>query len=443
MPATFIGSATGTNTATMPSHQTGDLILVAAFRIGSSTAPSLPAGFTDVLSGGNATAPAISIRIGYKIAASGSETVGTWTNATSLEVHVFRGQSPSPIGDSARTFGTTSNISYASLTLVDSSGNSIVAAFGVANSTTSTVENPPTGMTLRTSGIVGTEEVAGFDTNGGVTSWTSKNVALGASMRSVGAVVEIKAPPSVTISASVTTTSTLLKAAGHTVSAAAAASVAILKARGQTISAAVSSAASLVQQGRKVIAVSSSAAATLAKSIGKRVAVLSAAVTVATKSVAKSVSIAVTGGIVIGALKVKTQIISAVASSSVGIFRAIGKSVSVYGSIAITIRKAISKTLAIASTSATSIAYVRTLLLIVTVAASTTVSVTRSIGKQFAVSADVVVAILTGAIKSWIALKRYVSGSWIVNRLKMYQSGVWVKPTLKRYIGGVWTDVTD
>ena len=34
----------GTNTATVPTHSAGDMILVASFRDGSTTPPSLPSG---------------------------------------------------------------------------------------------------------------------------------------------------------------------------------------------------------------------------------------------------------------------------------------------------------------------------------------------------------------------------------------------------------------
>lgn len=83
-----VGTAIGTTTATMPAHQSGDLLIGYAFRDGSNTAPSLPSGWTN---GDNSGANSCSARLGYKVATSSGETSGTWTNATSLIIVVLRG----------------------------------------------------------------------------------------------------------------------------------------------------------------------------------------------------------------------------------------------------------------------------------------------------------------------------------------------------------------
>lgn len=84
-----VGAATGTDSVTMPAHQAGDLIVAFAFRDGSTTLPTLPAGWTSRLAPTGANS--CSMRLATKIAASSSETSGTWTNATSLIVLVLRG----------------------------------------------------------------------------------------------------------------------------------------------------------------------------------------------------------------------------------------------------------------------------------------------------------------------------------------------------------------
>lgn len=190
----FVGAAsTATSAAvTMPSHQTGDLILAFAFRKGSPTPPSLPSGFTSIRaqqeSGGGS-----SFRLGYKIAASGSETSGNWTNATSLAVQVYRNVSDSPIGGNAWSDGTTSSIIYPGVTLADADGSSWVATFAGISINTSTIEAPPTGQVLRTNATDATNgEIAGFDTNGGITSWADQTIGIGASGSSLTVSVEIK-----------------------------------------------------------------------------------------------------------------------------------------------------------------------------------------------------------------------------------------------------------
>lgn len=81
--------ATGTgNTATLPPHVAGDLIIVQANRSGSTTPPTLASGFTNMSSQG---ATNISARVGYKVAGSSAESGGTWSNAVSWMAIVVKG----------------------------------------------------------------------------------------------------------------------------------------------------------------------------------------------------------------------------------------------------------------------------------------------------------------------------------------------------------------
>ena len=84
----YIGSNwNGGTTVTLPTHQAGDFLLFYAIN-GSFTTPSLPAGRTNIANG---SFGAWYVRVGYLIAASGSETSGTWSSANHLHVMVFRG----------------------------------------------------------------------------------------------------------------------------------------------------------------------------------------------------------------------------------------------------------------------------------------------------------------------------------------------------------------
>lgn len=175
MTAPLIGSAKGTNTATAPTHQAGDLMLVDASRNNSNTAPTLPAGFGSV---GTITGSTNSMRVGYKKCKSASETVGTWTNATEVVVHIYRPSAGNicEIGASKGTTGTVTPASYAGLTLVDQTGNSTIVCFGQAKGNATTIEGPPTGTTLREDNVA-TGELCSFDTNGGVSSWSTQTVS--------------------------------------------------------------------------------------------------------------------------------------------------------------------------------------------------------------------------------------------------------------------------
>jgi hypothetical protein len=185
MAISFVGSATGTNSiASMPAHQAGDLLLFFAYRDGNITAPSLPSGYTNKGTSSSGSAADASARIGYKIATSSSETSGTWTNATSLICHVYRGvNQTTPLGSDldGSTYETelNSTVKYPTLTLDVSNGSSWIAAFVGHDATNTNIQTAPTGMTNRTNVVDATDEAAGHDTNGGVSSWTTKSVSVG------------------------------------------------------------------------------------------------------------------------------------------------------------------------------------------------------------------------------------------------------------------------
>jgi len=199
MAISYIGSATGTNSiASMPAHQAGDLLLFFAFRDGSTTAPSLPSGYTNKLTKSESGLN-VSCRVGYKIAASNSETSGTWTSATSLICQVYRGvDQTTPLGGSS-SYNTTDAgydnvIEYRTITMSNTSGSSWVAGFAGHEETNTSLETAPTGMVNRTNVVDATDEAAGHDTNGGVTSWSTQTVSAGGTLGGwCSAVVEILA----------------------------------------------------------------------------------------------------------------------------------------------------------------------------------------------------------------------------------------------------------
>lgn len=83
------GAAAASTTVAMSSHQAGDLIVCYAFRTGSTTLPTIPAGWTTI-SSQTLASPATCAVAAYKIATSSSETTGTWTSAAGVAVNVFR-----------------------------------------------------------------------------------------------------------------------------------------------------------------------------------------------------------------------------------------------------------------------------------------------------------------------------------------------------------------
>ena len=174
---TFVGATavTGT-TGTIPAHNVGDLLVAFAYRDGNNTAPSLASGWTNINSstGSNSN----STRLAYRIA-TGSDTASGWTNATEVIIHVYRGQSASPIGANATQAGNSTTVTYPTLALTVTDGTSWIVGFAGDRNTNTTLENSPTNMTQRSTRVDGTAEVSSHDTNGGVSSWSATSVPVG------------------------------------------------------------------------------------------------------------------------------------------------------------------------------------------------------------------------------------------------------------------------
>ena len=87
-------AAASATSVTLPEHQAGDFLLVVAlttFASSGSVQPTLPAGWTSVRADAGGTSSYGKATIGYRIAASGAEASGTWTNANTVIAVVCRG----------------------------------------------------------------------------------------------------------------------------------------------------------------------------------------------------------------------------------------------------------------------------------------------------------------------------------------------------------------
>lgn len=167
------------NTITIPvGHATGDLLVMFAFRDGSTTAPTIPAGWTQV---GLNTGTLTSSSTAYRVATSSSETSGTWTNADALICHVYRGQlaSGTPVINSGAQAGTGTSVNYSGIVTMTGPGTSWVALFAGHSSVDTSLETPKTGTTNRSNNVGATCEVAGHDTNSTVASFSFGSVTVG------------------------------------------------------------------------------------------------------------------------------------------------------------------------------------------------------------------------------------------------------------------------
>lgn len=154
------GAAAAAATVAMPTHQAGDMIVVFSFRDGSNTFPTMPAGYTGWSQTGTQTC---SFTAGYKIAASSSETTGTWTNANSIVVGVYRKSSTetwtTPVCYFLQSTGTsidyaTSSSSYFGGRYANPQSNTTVWGIRFAGHRTATdlATSTPSGWTARTAG---------------------------------------------------------------------------------------------------------------------------------------------------------------------------------------------------------------------------------------------------------------------------------------------------
>jgi hypothetical protein len=176
MAIEYVGAAVANaDTVTMPSHQSGDLILAMGYRHNNNSAPTLPSGW---LGGETQTGATNGVVYGWKIATSSSETSGTWTNATQLAVAVYRSNASRQV--TRGTLSSTSAIANVNITYNANAGitNGTYEAWMVAMVGTRTDEHAhtaPTGMTNRAS-TVSTGEIAIHDSNGTDHAWPTTTV---------------------------------------------------------------------------------------------------------------------------------------------------------------------------------------------------------------------------------------------------------------------------
>lgn len=187
-------------TITIPAgHRVGDVIIMFAFRDGSVTNPTIPSGWTNITNTTDGTS--CSVSMGWKIATSTSETSGTWTNATGLVCHVYRGQqnirSLTPFGTITATIGSTNTITFGARALAASgvTGSSWFLGFIGHSTADTTIETAPTNMQMTTNSVGASAEEAGFDTNGpAIENWPATNVSIsGTAGNWITVVIELKA----------------------------------------------------------------------------------------------------------------------------------------------------------------------------------------------------------------------------------------------------------
>ncbi len=177
MAISFIGAASGITSATLPAHSVGDIILGLAFRDGNTTPPTIDASFTTI--NNSAGANSCSLAAGYMVADSASEVSGTWSSATSVIFLVYSGvDTADPIGGLTQTGGSSTTVAYNGITMDVGDGTSTVIGFAGHRSTNTSLETPPTGMSLVSTAADATDEAAAHSAPA-ATSWSTQSVSVG------------------------------------------------------------------------------------------------------------------------------------------------------------------------------------------------------------------------------------------------------------------------
>ena len=167
-------------------------MLIFAFRDGSATNPTVPAGWTTLTNTLDGTT--CSASIGWRIFATGDSS-GTWTNATALALAVYRftKSDGTPVGTPQTSVGTTSPSTYAAVATGKGGSSWLVAFHGHRSVDTTTLTTPPSGLTNIASNLGATCDIVAHDSNGPIPDrYTSNTVAPGGTASGwITAVIEI------------------------------------------------------------------------------------------------------------------------------------------------------------------------------------------------------------------------------------------------------------
>jgi len=176
MPITVVGTAVAAGASiTIPTHQSGDLIVIYAHSSARASSPGAPAAGGNVPTWTSLSATAsgnwANCRTAYAFG-TGSTTSGTWTNSTSmLMVAVLRGvNATTPVGGRSAQVNLGTNSIAPAVTMSATNGSSVLLSFhgfGDGANTVGTINSPATGYTRQVgtvlttllSGVLNTKDV--------------------------------------------------------------------------------------------------------------------------------------------------------------------------------------------------------------------------------------------------------------------------------------------
>lgn len=196
MTISFVGSATGVSSATLPAHNVGDMIVAFCFNNAAAVAPTSPGVGSGWLDGFFASGTACYGKAFFKTS-DGSLSTGTFGNTTDIVFGIWRSSTGFiSFGGNNATAGTTNTVTFINVPTWKSDNTSWAgAAIGHVNTTTN-IDVAPAGMTNRTSASSAAGKIALHDTNGTVASWASTNETItGTASGWVSIVFELRDTP--------------------------------------------------------------------------------------------------------------------------------------------------------------------------------------------------------------------------------------------------------
>lgn len=192
-----VGCKAASTTCTLGTTTAGQLLIAHAWDTSAATAPTLPAGWTNI---DNSTGNTVGERFACKVAA-GSDTTGTWTNATLVIVTVYSGTAAGRTENCPFTMArlgaaggaSSATIAYNTFTFFDKTGTSWVE--GCAAHRTASNLTAPTGMTATAGGTIGAgPQALCSNTNGAVSSWSTTSTGVNATSGWRSETIAILAP---------------------------------------------------------------------------------------------------------------------------------------------------------------------------------------------------------------------------------------------------------
>lgn len=189
-----VAAAAGANTVALPTHAAGDLIIVYCYNNNNTNTPTTPSGgYTSLVLN---TATTIADRVFYKIATSGSETLGTSTNTTDVSVTVYRGVNASnPFGNKNLLVNgdvTATSITYPNISAGVTPNSWVVLLAGCSASTGATFSTPAATVNRITS-IGSANSIIVNDTGSAVgsTTWASRLSTVNQTVKYMARSIEI------------------------------------------------------------------------------------------------------------------------------------------------------------------------------------------------------------------------------------------------------------